>query len=340
MRMRGILLEETGCLREVEQEVPKLSDGMALVRIQRIGICGTDQHAYRGNQPFFTYPRVLGHELAGVIEAIDSNEAGLVAGDQVGIIPYVSCGRCIACRKGKTNCCTDIQVMGVHRDGGMCELLAVPIANLIATPDLTLDQTAVLEPLSIGAHAVRRAAVEPGETVLVIGAGPIGLGVMAFAKHQGARVIAMDINDQRLDFCRDWAKADETVNPSSMDTKTELERLTDGDYPTIVFDATGNKQSMMQSLHYVAHGGKLVYVGLVKADLTFHHPDMHKRELTLMGSRNATSEDFQDVMEAINEGSIDVSRYITHRAPFGQLVGKFEEWLQPEAKVIKAIVEL
>lgn len=337
--MKGIVLEEVGRLRAVEREAPALAEGQAIVRIKRIGICGTDQHAYRGNQPFFTYPRMLGHELAGVIEEVGPNEAGLAQGDQVGIIPYMHCGSCLACRKGKTNCCTNLQVIGVHKDGGMCELLAVPTTHLIPTRGLTLDQTAVLEPLGIGAHAVRRAGLEPGETALVIGAGPIGLGVMAFAKHKGARVIAMDVNEERLAFCREWAKADETVNAGE-DAASKLEQLTGGDYPAAVFDATGNKHSMMQAFQYVAHGGKLVYVGLVKADLTFRHPEFHKREMTLMGSRNATPADFEAVIEAVRQGSVDVERYITHRAPFDALIDRFEAWLKPEARVIKAMVEL
>lgn len=337
--MKGIVCKGINQFQTVELEEPKLSEGHAIVRIKRIGICGTDQHAYRGNQPFFTYPRVLGHELAGTIEKIGSNQDGLQVGDQVGIIPYLECGECVACRAGKTNCCTNIKVMGVHTDGGMCELLSVPIDHLIRTNDLTLDQTAVLEPFSIGAHAVRRADITPGETVLVIGAGPIGLGVMAFAKYQGARVIAMDINEQRLAFCKDWAGVDETVH-AAQNPDAELVQLTNGDYPTVVFDATGNASSMTRAFQYVAHGGKLVYVGLVKADIAFHDPEFHKREMTLMGSRNATKADFNAVLDAVRQGGIDVERFITHRAPFDEMIDQFETWLKPESQVIKAMVEL
>ncbi|CAM3717074.1 zinc-binding alcohol dehydrogenase family protein [Marinicrinis lubricantis] len=337
--MKAIVCEEIGRFKQIEKEAPVLQDGNAMVRVKRIGICGTDQHAYRGNQPFFTYPRILGHELAGIIEEIGPNDGGLKAGDQVTVIPYLECGQCIACRSGKPNCCTQVNVLGVHIDGGMQERISVPVSHLIQTNDLTLDQTAILEPLSIGAHAVNRSDMKPGETVLVIGAGPIGLGVMAFAKYKGARVIAMDINDSRLAFCREWAGADETVNALE-DAGAQLELLTGGDYPTIVFDATGNANSMMQAFQFVAHGGKLVYVGLVKADITFHDPDFHRREMTLMGSRNATMTDFKEVMEAVKQGSIDVDRYITHRATFDEMAGRFEEWLNPESKVIKAMVEL
>jgi 2-desacetyl-2-hydroxyethyl bacteriochlorophyllide A dehydrogenase len=336
--VRAIVCEQVDQLRLVEQEEPALRPGTAIVRIRRIGICGTDLHAYKGNQPFFTYPKVLGHELAGTVEQADDPTGAIKAGDQVSIIPYMHCGKCIACRNGKTNCCTDMKVLGVHIDGGMRELIAVPVSHLLVTNGLTLDQAAVLEPLSIGAHAVRRSGLQAGETALVIGSGPIGLGVMAFAKHQGARVIAMDIQEERLAFCRQWAKVDETVH-ALQGGKERLAELTGGEYPTAVFDATGNARSMTDAFGLVAHGGRLVYVGLVKADLTFNDPEFHKREMTLMGSRNATMEDFAAVQAAVRNGNIDVDSYITHRVPFAEMIHHFDSWLKPESKVIKAMVE-
>ncbi|OBZ13719.1 zinc-binding alcohol dehydrogenase family protein [Bacillus sp. FJAT-26390] len=337
--MRAIVCEQIDQLRLVEQEEPVLLPGMAVVRIRRVGICGTDLHAYKGNQPFFSYPRVLGHELAGIVEQADDPQGKVKAGDQVSVIPYMHCGNCIACRGGKTNCCMDMRVLGVHIDGGMCELIAVPVTHLLVANELTLDQAAVLEPLSIGAHAVRRSGIQAGETALVIGSGPIGLGVMAFAKHRGARVIAMDIQEERLAFCKRWAGVDETVH-ALQGAKERLAELTNGEYPAVVFDATGNARSMTDAFGLVSHGGKLVYVGLVKAELSFSDPEFHKREMTLMGSRNATIEDFSAVLEALQSGSVDVGSYITHRVPFAEMIQHFDHWLKPEAKVIKAMVEL
>ncbi|MBA2942650.1 zinc-binding alcohol dehydrogenase family protein [Paenibacillus sp. CGMCC 1.16610] len=335
--MKAIVCEQVEQFNFVEMQEPVVRAGEAIVRIKRIGICGTDLHAYKGNQPFFSYPRVLGHELSGYVEEIGEGVTGLQAGDQVSIVPYLHCGTCIACRHGNTNCCTDMKVLGVHTDGGMRELISVPASHLIKTDGLTLDEAAMLEPLSIGAHAVRRSGLRAGETVLVIGAGPIGLGVMVLAKQFGAKVIAMDINDERLAFCRKWAGVDHTVN-ALQQPKEQLSELTNGDMPTIVFDATGNACSMTDAFGLVAHSGKLVYVGLVKADITFHDPEFHKRELTLMGSRNATMEDFDTVREAMRNGVIDIESYITHRADFEDMIGQFETWLKPESKVIKAIV--
>ncbi|RED66225.1 zinc-binding alcohol dehydrogenase family protein [Cohnella lupini] len=337
--MKGIVCQEIERFELVELPEPVMGIGEAIIRVKRVGICGTDLHAFKGNQPFFSYPRILGHELSGFVEQVDDSVEGIAVGDQVSVIPYMHCGKCVACRNGKTNCCTAMQVLGVHIDGGMRERISVPVTHLIRTNGLTLDQSAVLEPLAIGAHAVRRSGLRKGETALVIGGGPIGLGVMAFAKYAGARVIAMDINEERLAFCRKWAKVDETVNALE-GSKEKLEELTNGEYPTVVFDATGNVRSMTDAFGFVAHGGTLVYVGLVKADIAFNDPEFHKRELTLMGSRNATKEDFDHVLGAVESGNVDIGSYITHRSTLQGMIGEFEAWLKPETKVIKAMMEL
>lgn len=338
--MRGIVCEEIGRFgwREDLPE-PVLEEGKAIIRIRRIGICGTDLHAYQGNQPYFTYPRILGHELAGVIEAVGENEAGFQEGDQVSIVPYFHCGACSACLRGKTNCCKTMKVFGVHIDGGMRERVSIPVSHLIKTNHLTLDQSAMLEPLAIGAHAIRRSGLTPGETILVIGAGPIGLGIMALARYAGAQVIAMDVNEGRLAFCRAWAEVSHTINALDM-PREQLAAMTNGDMANLVFDATGNTASMTGAFDLVGHGGSLLYVGLVKGDITFNDPNFHSREMTLMGSRNATMEDFQFVTKAISAGYIDVERYITHRASFEEMINQYDSWLKPESNVIKALVEI
>ncbi|CAM4376270.1 zinc-binding alcohol dehydrogenase family protein [Paenibacillus tarimensis] len=350
--MQAIVCEKAGRLITAERPVPVPAAGEALIRIRRIGVCGTDLHAYQGNQPYFTYPRVLGHELAGVVEAVapemdrecgviglDGKQSALHRGDQVCLIPYLHCGSCIACRSGKTNCCSKMRVMGVHVDGGMQEWVTVPLANLIRTNGLTLEQTAVMEPLSIGMHAVRRADLKRGEDVLVIGSGPIGLGVMTAAKRRGARVIAMDLSADRLAQSRVWAGTDETVLAGE-NAERRIAELTGGDFPTAVFDATGSRHSMTAAFRYVAHGGRLIYVGLVKDELTFSDPEFHKREMTLMGSRNATIEDFLLAADSLRSGHANAGEYITHRCPFDQAAERFHEWTGPTAKVQKAMIEL
>jgi len=338
--MRQIVCMEPQQLVLANVSEPQRKPGEALVRIRRIGICGTDIHAYRGEQPFFTYPRVLGHELAGVIEAIDDDDPSMLhVGDQVSIIPYLHCGTCLACRRGKTNCCSQMRVMGVHVDGGMGEWLCVPTGQLVATAGLSLEQSALIEALAIGAHAVGRAEITSGDTVLVVGAGPIGLGVMAFAKHRGAQVIAMDLNERRLQVCRDWARVDVALDARDR-PQDQLAAWTAGEFPVCVFDATGHPGSMAASVQRVAHGGTLVYVGLVQGDVCFPDGEFHKRELTLMGSRNATREDFEQVRAAVAGGIIDVEGYVTHRVGLDEVASNFESLTAADAHLIKAVIEL
>jgi 2-desacetyl-2-hydroxyethyl bacteriochlorophyllide A dehydrogenase len=310
----------------MESERPSsLGQKEVLIAIKRVGICGTDIHAYGGNQPFFEYPRILGHELSGVIEAVGEGVERLQDGDRVSVIPYLHCGTCISCRNGKTNCCTDIKVVGVHVDGGLREYLVMPESHVLKVNDLTLEEAAIIEPLSIGAHAVRRADVTENDTVLVIGAGPIGLGVAKLSKLKGAKTIIMDISDERLAFCKEWAGCDAAVNAANGEVEQALRAVNNGDLPTIVLDATGNKMSMESAFQYASHGGKLVYVGLIKDTISFHDPSFHAKELTLMGSRNATKEDFNLVMRSIASGEISAASYITHTLTFEEVADYFQK---------------
>jgi 2-desacetyl-2-hydroxyethyl bacteriochlorophyllide A dehydrogenase len=318
---------------------PVLTPGNAIIKIRRIGICGTDLHAFEGTQPFFNYPRILGHELAGdLVEADGAPE--FAAGEAVTFIPYFNCGYCIACRSGKPNCCARLQVSGVHIDGGMVEYLSVPAYSLVHGEGLTHDELALVEPLAIGAHGVRRAEVQPGEVVLVVGAGPIGLGTMEFARIAGATVIALDINESRLSFCRTRLGVAHTLNAQSPDVAGQLADLTNGDMPTIVIDATGSLRAINTAFSYLAHSGRYILVGLQKGDISFSHPEFHKREATLMSSRNATRADFEHVISSMKKGLVDPTTYITHRVGFEQVQAEFEHWLNPANGVIKAMVTM
>ncbi len=323
-----------------DQPQPESRQGEAVVRVRRIGICGTDIHAFAGNQPFFSYPRILGHELGGEITEIGDNKFGLAKGDQVAVIPYLECGRCIACRNGRTNCCCEMNVIGVHSDGGMREYLNVPADHLIKNTSLSMDQLAMVECFAIGAHAVRRAQITPGEKVLVIGAGPIGLGLMQLAKISGADLIVMDIDEERLAFCRDKLNVQHTVHIGSDEPKVRLAQLTDGDFPTVIFDCTGNPKSMMDGFKYLSHGGRYVLVSLVMADITFNDPEFHKRETTLLSSRNATRDDFLWVMKCMEEDQLHVDSMITHRCSFLQVPERLKEFSLPGSGTIKAMVEV
>jgi 2-desacetyl-2-hydroxyethyl bacteriochlorophyllide A dehydrogenase len=337
--MQVIVCEEPGKLALSNSEKPAIQEGYAQIRIRRIGICGTDLHAFEGTQPYFNYPRVLGHELSG--ELVEPNGApGFSKGEIVTFIPYFNCGVCIACRSGKPNCCAKINVCGVHVDGGMAEYLNVPTYSLVHGDGLSYDELALVEPLAIGAHGIRRADVKPGEYVLVIGAGPIGLGIMEFARIAGAKVIAMDINAKRLEFCRDRLKVDHIINGSTEDVSGQLAAITAGDMPTVVIDATGSLKAINNGFQFMAHGARYVLVGLQKGDLSFSHPEFHKREATLMSSRNATREDFEHVIASMKKGLVQPSNYITHRVQFDKVTGEFESWLNPANGVIKAMIEV
>ena len=240
---------------------------------------------------------------------------------------------------GKPNCCSSIQVSGVHIDGGMVEYLSVPSYSLVHGEGLSYDQLAMVEPLAIGAHGIRRAAVQPGEFVLVIGAGPIGLGTMEFARISGGHVIAMDTNKNRLSFCKNTLHIPHIVNAAERDVTAQLLQITSGDMPTVVIDATGNRKAINNALQYVAHGGRYVLIGLQKEDLVFSHPEFHKRETTLMSSRNATREDFEHVIGCMKKGLINPVSYITTRVRFEEVKDQFAGWLNPANNIIKVTVE-
>ena len=330
---------EPGLLTYQQTEKPVLIKGHSIIKIKRIGICGTDLHAFEGTQPYFTYPRILGHELSGELVEID-NASDFQIGEAVTFIPYFNCGVCIACVNNKPNCCTSIKVCGVHIDGGMSEYLSVPSSSLIHGNGLSFDELALIEPLAIGAHGVRRADVQPGEFVLVIGAGPIGLGTMEFARIAGAKVIALDVNQQRLQFCEDKLKVPYTVNAQDNNVTEQLMEITNGNMPTVVIDATGNLKAINNSFQYMAHGARYVLIGLQKGDISFSHPEFHKREGTLMSSRNATRADFEHVVNSMKSGLVDPLTYITHRVKFDEVKDEFAGWLNPEMGVIKAMVSV
>lgn len=337
--MKALICNQPGALEFVEMPPPILQPGHAIIKIKRVGICGTDLHAFEGTQPYFNYPRILGHELAA--DFIEGDGAqDFVPGEAVTIIPYFNCGNCIACRNGKPNCCTDIKVCGVHIDGGMTEYLLVPTYSLIKSNGLNYDELALVEPLAIGAHGVRRANVQPGEFVLVIGAGPIGLGTMEFVRIAGAQVIALDINQDRLQFCKDKLNVPYAINAATEDVLATLQIITAGDMPTVVIDATGNQKAINNALQYLAHGGRFILIGLQKDTISFSHPEFHKREATLMSSRNATRQDFLQVMDCMKKGLVAPTTYITHRVNFDAVKESFPSWLNPATGVIKAMVTI
>lgn len=335
--MLTVICETPGVLRAQEQPRPTRQADAVLLRVRRVGVCGTDLHIFTGNQPYLAYPRVMGHEISGTVEEAPEG-SGLATGDEVFVMPYLSCGECMACRQGKTNCCVNIQVLGVHRDGAFTEYLNVPAPFVRKAEGVSLDQAAMVEFLAIGAHAVRRADVLPGQRVLVVGTGPIGMAALLFAGLRGGQVTALDTRPERVAFCQQHLGAHAGVLTGPNDVE-ELRALTENDFYDVVFDATGNARAMERGLQFIAHGGKYVLVSVVRDNITFSDPEFHKREATLLGSRNATMEDFETVLNAMRAGQVPTAALNTHRMPLADVPTAFATLMDPAQGVVKALID-
>jgi 2-desacetyl-2-hydroxyethyl bacteriochlorophyllide A dehydrogenase len=338
--MKALLLEAPKLFYKVEIDPPGNPDpGEARVRVHRIGICGTDISGYLGKMPFFSYPRIPGHELGVEVLAVGAGVTNVKPGDRCSVEPYINDPDSYSTKKGKPNCCEKLQVLGVHRDGGMRTEFVLPARKLHVSTKLAFDQLALVETLAIGCHAVNRADIQPGDSCLVIGAGPIGLATLEFVKLTGAKMIVLDMNEKRLDFCKQFMGVHHTITLSETLDK-DLRDVTDGHLPDVVIDATGSSASMSSAFGLVAPGGKLVYVGITTDEVKFRHPTFHKVEGTLLCSRNALPADFRRIIGLIENGTIDTNPWISHRASFDELPEIFPTFTKPETGVIKAIVEL
>ena len=346
--MKALVMTKPGEFVFEERPKPVPQNDEILFKILKVGICGTDLHAFGGRQPLFSYPRVAGHELAvqvAEIPASAKNAAGeLKEGDIVCILPYLRCGNCIACRNGKTNCCTTLKCLGVHVDGGMQEYISLPAFYAVPAGKIALDDIPLVECFAIGFHGVRRGNPKQGDITLVVGAGPIGIGAIHGLKERGSKVIVMDINDNRLFYAKEISGADYTINSSTIDPESDPEKaladITGNELAPFVIDATGNANQMMQSFNYASAGGTIVYLGLVRSDITFSDPLLHAKEITLMGSRNATKEDFAAVISGIESGRVNTKGFVTHTASFDETPAQFLKWTKPEFACIKAVVSV
>lgn len=318
-------------LREVAR--PELKAGWARVGIRHIGICGTDYHIFEGNFPYFEYPRIIGHELSGVV--LDANGTGLTDGEAVVINPYLNCGVCPACREGKTNCCETLKVVGVHADGGMADELVMPVGNLYPAGDLSLRDAAMVEFLAIGAHAVQRTQLKAGDRALVVGSGPIGLGVAYFAKIAGAGVTVVDAAPDKIEATR--ALGFKTLDARATSDGSEFVAIKRTGFDA-VFDATGSINAMNASILHTRNGGNYTLVGVIRGDLVFPDSEVHRRELTIRASRNAQKTDFDHVMASMRAGKIPTDRLATHATTIDRVSEDMPKWAHDRTGVIKAIV--
>ncbi len=333
--MLSLIVEEPGKLSFVEVPRAEQLEGEALVKVVSCGVCGTDIHALSGRQPFFSYPRRLGHELC--VEVVNAPaSSGLVRGDLCAVEPYYFCGECPACLAGKTNCCHSLQVMGVHIDGGHVPELAIDPRYLHKGDGLSSDELTLVEPLAIGAHAVERANPQKDEPLVVLGMGPIGLSVAMFCKSAGANVVVVDLDSDRLRFATETMQLGIPVVGG--DELEERLRSHFGQLPTCVIDATGSPRSMNTSFNFTEHGGRVVFVGLFVGDLQFDDPNFHRRELTLHASRGALSSTFTKVIKMIKKGEVNPLPLITHRLRFENLKEELPE-VHKNKGLVKAVID-
>lgn len=337
--MKAAICPEPGRLDMIDLPAPgSPPKGWARVAVSHVGICGTDYHIFEGKHPYLEYPRVMGHEISATV--IEPGEGvSLAPGTPVIINPYLSCGICVACLKGKPNCCTAIKVLGVHTDGALCEEILVPETNLYPAGDLSLEAAATVEFLAIGAHAVRRSLAQAGSRALVIGAGPIGLGTALFSRIAGHQVTLLDASAERLQMAAERLGFADGILAGDGALQAVLS-ATGGDGFDVVFDATGFGGSMEKSFSFVAHGGCLVFVSVVKDDIRFSDPEFHKREMMLVGSRNATRQDFEHVAASIRAGAVPVSALITHRTTLDAVITDLPRWAHEKTGLIKAVVKV
>lgn len=340
--MKAIQLQEPKHFEYVDIADPgQPGPGQALVRTHRMGICGTDISGFLGKMPFFSYPRIPGHELGVEVVAVGSGVDNVKVGDRCSVEPYMNCGKCYPCRKGRQNCCEKLNVIGVMVDGGLCERFLIRAEKLHPSATLSMEQLALVETLAIGCHANDRGNPGEGDHALIIGAGPIGLATLEFARLTGAAVTVMDMNPERLEFCRKNYGIENTIQFKG--DGSELDQalaITGGDRYAVVTDATGSNKSMSTAFAYVASTGSLVYVGITTQDVTFLHPTLHKPEITLKASRNALPADFTRIIGLIENGTINTDPWITHRTSFDTVVDDFEKLTLPETGVIKAVIEV
>jgi 2-desacetyl-2-hydroxyethyl bacteriochlorophyllide A dehydrogenase len=336
--MKSLVVNEPFNMAYQDVAVPEIADNEVLLKIEAVGICGTDIHAYAGRQPFFSYPRVLGHEICGVVKK-SGTQCKSKVGQRMVVIPCVACGECAACKEGKTNCCETVQLYGVHRSGGFQEYLAVLESNLVAVPESVSSEAAsLIECFGIGAHSVRRAQVSAGENVLVVGAGPIGIGTAAVAKASGANVLVADIESSRREHVQEKLNLP-AVNPLDDDYEAQIRKAFGGELACTVMDATGNERSMTGSVNFIRHGGKLVFIGLYIGELKLDDPTFHKKETTLIASRNATREDFERVIELMAAGELTDQLMVNRYFKFETVGLDYEASVVNEKAMVKGVIQ-
>lgn len=335
--MKAIQVEKPGKLDIVELDKPVIENkNEVIVKVKSVGICGSDVHIYHGSNPFTVYPRVIGHEVSGIVEAVGQDVTSLQKGDLVALEPITYCGECYACRNGQPNVCDSLEVFGVHRDGGMAEYLKAEEKNWHKVPgNVSEEAAALMEPMTIGAQATFRGEVREGDTVFVIGAGPTGIACLLQAKQRGAKVFISDFNQNRLDYAKSIG-ADATIQPSEVDVEKEIVKLTDGEMANVVIDAVGLPQTFQQAVELASIAGRVVTLGFNEQPSSIPSLLLTKKELKVVGSRLQTHQ-FKKVIEQVGNGELDPTQIISHRYDMEQ-IKEAMELLENNPEEVRKIV--
>ena len=339
--MKALVISEPGKTGYVERPQPAPAPGEVLLQVKRLGYCGTDLNTFRGFNPLVTYPRIPGHEIAAVItEVTPGVPAQFKVGMETTVLPYTTCGKCTSCRSGRVNACRNNQTLGVQRDGAFTEFISVPWQKLVRSEKLSLAEHALVEPLSVGFHAVDRGRVAGADTVLVFGCGMIGLGAISGAALlRGARVIAVDVDDAKLALAKK-AGAAETINSKTENLHEKLQSLTSGDGPNVAIEAVGLPATFRSAVDEVCFAGRVVYIGYAKEPVSYETKFFVMKELDILGSRNATMQNFADVIKVLESGRYPVNETITRDVPFSEAGAALADWAADPSRVTKIHIKM
>lgn len=337
--MKTILIDKPFEISLTDTKKPVPKEGEALLKVLYCGICGADVASFTGNQPFTTYPRIPGHEFSAEIVSIPDNDRGLKPGDVVTCNPYFNCGECYSCKRGFVNCCTDNQTMGVQRDGSYREYIVMPVERIYEGKGLSAKELALVEPFTISYHALHRAAVKPGDKVLVVGAGPIGLFATIAAKAQGAEVYVADLLDGRLKKAIHFG-ADGTINSAKTDIVKEAMRITNGNGFDVCVEACGQPVTFMSCIDCAAFAANIILIGNGKKETTFLHSVLLKKELNVFGSRNSRPEDFKAVIDLIASGKVNVLDMVSAVYPADKAADAFNALVNNDGSLSKVLIEM
>ena len=334
--MRALVIERPGEARVIEI-APATADPLeATMRIRRIGLCGTDLSTYLGKNPLVTYPRIPGHEVAATLERVPKNDLGLAEGMDVTMSPYTSCGKCTACRQGRVNSCRNNQTLGVQRDGALMDRLSMPMGKLYAAP-LSLEELCLVEPLTVGCHAVARGRVTAADTVAIYGCGGVGLGAVSAAAFRDANVIAIDIDDTKLEVARK-SGARHTINSVREDVHARLQEISGGHGPDVIIEAIGRPETFRAAVEEVAFTGRVVYIGYAKDQVSYETRLFVQKELDILGSRNALPQDFKEVIRMFEQKRFPTAEAISATVPLEEAPAILRAWSENPAAYTKIMI--